>query len=97
MGKTMKNTLEDKDKIEQDKTESNLLPQAINLLANAVDIFKEHLLNKELSAKHEKRSNRLNSWGITIVTLVVSLIGARGIMYLSFGTVRIFYLTYMYK
>lgn len=93
----MKNTLEDKDKIEQDKTESNLLPQAINLLANAVDIFKEHLLNKELSAKHEKRSNRLNSWGITIVTLVVSLIGARGIMYLSFGTVRIFYLTYMYK
>ena len=77
----MKNTLEDKDKIEQDKTESNLLPQAINLLANAVDIFKEHLLKKELSEKHEKKSHRLNSWGITIVTLVVSLIGISATMY----------------
>src|SRR5271154_3010720 len=84
----MKNTLEDKKIIEQDNTESNLknddlnlLPQAIYLLANSVDVFKEHILKKEFSEKHEKRSNRLNSWGITLVTLMVTLIGVGTTMY----------------
>jgi hypothetical protein len=88
MGKKMKNTSEDKDKIEQGKTELNLKANVLNtvsdgvhLIAKSVNTLNEYLVKQEESKKQEKKSNRSHSWKITITSLVVSLLGLSFTMY----------------
>ncbi len=86
----MKAVSENKKPSEPVITSANTKPDIINLLAEGVyslvksmDAFNVYQVRKEEDKKRDKRSHRWNSWGITITTLIVSLLGIFVTLHLS--------------
>lgn len=82
---------ENKNHIEQDtgsnlKNEGlNLLAEAVNLLSKSMNKFSDYTIQREnqreVLEKREKRSGRIDRWGISIITLVGVCLGVSATMH----------------